>query len=164
MAYLVQKSCYFTCRSQENINQDSSPKYYNSFIIYSPSCHSKPVRLTFFCGTQKKVFWEMFFFFCSVKNVLYGQLKHSSKPFLCSAKEIVLQVWNDTRVRNDDRIFRFWWAIHLTHTKYRNCKNVCMLNYSNLAFFWMFALYNIALVTLNGLCHVYKPKKMVEVL
>ncbi len=33
----------------------SSPKNYNSVIIYSPSCRSKPVEVSFFCWTQKKI-------------------------------------------------------------------------------------------------------------
>ncbi len=33
-----------------------TPKNENS-VIGSPSCHSKPVLLSFFCGTQKKIFW-----------------------------------------------------------------------------------------------------------
>jgi len=28
-------------------------------IIYSPSCCSKPVRVSFFCSTQKKIFWRI---------------------------------------------------------------------------------------------------------
>ncbi len=31
----------------------------NSVIIYSPSCCSKPLWLTFFCRTQRKIFWWM---------------------------------------------------------------------------------------------------------
>ncbi len=27
-------------------------------IIYSPSRHAKPVRLSVSCGTQKKIFWK----------------------------------------------------------------------------------------------------------
>lgn len=30
----------------------------NSTIVYSPSCRTKPVWFTFFCGTQKKKFWR----------------------------------------------------------------------------------------------------------
>ncbi len=30
-----------------------------SVIIYSPSCHSKPVLISFFRWTQKKIFWRM---------------------------------------------------------------------------------------------------------
>ncbi len=31
----------------------------NSVIIYSSSCHSKSVFISFFSGTQKKIFWRM---------------------------------------------------------------------------------------------------------
>ncbi len=36
--------------------RNRSPKILMSVIIYSPSCHSKPVRLSFFCGTQVTLF------------------------------------------------------------------------------------------------------------
>ncbi len=35
-------------------------KNVNSVITYSPSCQSKSVCLTFFCQTQKKVFWTLY--------------------------------------------------------------------------------------------------------
>ncbi len=37
----------------------SSPKNENSITIYSPSSCSKPVRVSFLCWTQKKIFWRM---------------------------------------------------------------------------------------------------------
>ncbi len=40
------------------IKRDSPPKNENS-VIYSPSCRFKPVWLSFFCETQKKIFWRM---------------------------------------------------------------------------------------------------------
>ncbi len=43
---------YIVCTT----NTISSPKNENSFI-YSPPCCSKPEWLTFFCVTQKKIFW-----------------------------------------------------------------------------------------------------------
>lgn len=39
------------------------------FIIYSPSCGFKPVWLSFFCETEKEIFWIIFwsiFFLCSL--------------------------------------------------------------------------------------------------
>ncbi len=39
---------------------DSSPKNENSVIIYSPSSSSKPVWMSLFCRTQRKIFWRKF--------------------------------------------------------------------------------------------------------
>ncbi len=39
--------------------KDSSPKNENSVIIYSPSSSSKPVWISLFCWTQRKIFWRM---------------------------------------------------------------------------------------------------------
>jgi len=45
-------------------------------IIYSPSCHSKPVWLSFFCWTQNKIFWRILvtkhFLFSLNKNLNFG--------------------------------------------------------------------------------------------
>ncbi len=38
---------------------DSAPKNLNSVIIYSPSSCSKPEWVSFFCWTQKKIFWSI---------------------------------------------------------------------------------------------------------
>ncbi len=39
----------------------------NSVIIYSPSCCFKAVWISVFCGTQKKIFWEMRYFAHTVR-------------------------------------------------------------------------------------------------
>ncbi len=41
-------------------SMDSSPKNKNSVIIYSPSSSSKPVWISLFCRTQRKIFWRKF--------------------------------------------------------------------------------------------------------
>ncbi len=35
----------------------NTPKNENSFIIYSPAVSSKPVRISFFCRNQNKIFY-----------------------------------------------------------------------------------------------------------
>jgi len=37
---------------------DISPKNENSVIIYSPLSCCKPVGVSFFCWTQRKIFWR----------------------------------------------------------------------------------------------------------
>ncbi len=36
----------------------NSPKNENVVTIYSPSCRSKPVWVSFLCWKQKKIFWR----------------------------------------------------------------------------------------------------------
>jgi len=38
---------------------NNSLKNENSFIIYSPSTGFKPVWISIFCWTQRKIFWRM---------------------------------------------------------------------------------------------------------
>ncbi len=90
------------------------------FIIYSPSWCSKPVRVSFLCWTQKKIFWRMLV----IKQLMFPidfhsisfpamevngdqQLFGSSKlfkiySFAFNIRNKLLRVWNDMRVSK-------WW-------------------------------------------------------
>ncbi len=67
LLFLVRWCSYHRVRGHYNYTtqaelihwRESSPKNENSVIIYLPSRHFKCVWLTFFCRTQKKVFWKM---------------------------------------------------------------------------------------------------------
>ncbi len=69
----------------------SSPTNETSVIIYSPSCHSKPVWLFFFCRTQKTV------------NILHNYLDKPVSIFWRTPWGCI----------NDDRSFIFKWTVPL---------------------------------------------------
>ena len=95
----------------------------NSVIIYSPSSCFKPVCISFFCWTQKKIFWRMSvtsieFFFSTMEVNGVHQLsgyRHSSKYLLlCSEEERNSYRFKTTWGRvNDDRMFIFGWTVPL---------------------------------------------------
>ncbi len=81
----------------------------NNSVISSPSCCSKPVSLSFFCGTrEKKSGWTLgsqttldpFEFHCTPKNKGISQNIY----LLVHKRKKDIQVWKQMRV-NDDRIF-----------------------------------------------------------
>ncbi len=91
----------------------------NSVIIYSPSSSSKPVWMSLFCWTQRKILWRMREteqFWCtidyhSIYFSYYGSqwcpknsLVTNFLP-LCSA---FIQVWNYLRVSKWGQHFHFW--------------------------------------------------------
>ncbi len=106
-------------------------------IIYSPSSSSKPVWMSLFCWTQRKIFWRMWetepfwgtidfhsiwntivFFFPTMEvNGAPKQpgYKLSSKYLpLCSAEQRNSYRFGTTWGRvNDDRIYIFGWTIPL---------------------------------------------------
>lgn len=65
--------------------------------MYSPSWCSKPILLSFFCRTQKKI---VSVFFVHAMNVNSNQ--HSKYLTLCSAKVSHFWIWKDMRVST-------WW-------------------------------------------------------
>ncbi len=77
--------------------RDSSPKNENSVIIYSPSSSSKPVWMSLFCRTQRKIFWRKF-----VTRLFWGTIDfHSRKKILwksmvpqnCSVSHILQNIF-----------------------------------------------------------------------
>ncbi len=114
----------------------SSPKNENSVIIYSPSSSSKPVWMSLFCWTQRKIFWRRF-----VTRLFWGTIEfhsrknnamlvngapellcfpHSSEYLpLCSAEQRHSYKFGTTwEWVNDDRILIFGWTIPLTLTTF----------------------------------------------
>ncbi len=110
---------------------DSSPKNENAVIIYSSSSSSKPVWISLFCQTQRKIFWRKF-----VTRLFWGTIDfhsrktntmqvngapellcfpHSSEYLpLCSAEQRHSYRFGTTwGWVNDDRIFIFGWTIPL---------------------------------------------------
>ncbi len=98
----------------------------NSFIIYSPSSSSKPVWISFFCRTQRKIFWRKF-----VTRLFWGTIDfHSRKKkyygsewcprtalfptffrissFVFSRTKTFMQVWNYLRLSKLWQNFYFW--------------------------------------------------------
>ncbi len=104
--------------------RDSSLKNRNVVIIYSSSCYSKPVWVSLFCWTQKKIFWRMlliaidlyiilyyiilfylyylYIIFSPTMEVIgYQQQVFAYQTFfklsLFSARKKLIQVWNNLR-------------------------------------------------------------------
>ncbi len=120
--------CFLSTKSA--YQRDSSPKKDNCVIIYSPLGYSKPAWVSFFCWTQKKIFWRIWitkqlmvlFFFHSMEiNTMEvkGDINFfsfflppppplSSKYLLLCSTEQTSRGWV-----NDDRIFIFGWTIPL---------------------------------------------------
>ncbi len=105
------------------------PKNENSVIIYSPSNSSKPVWMSLFCWTQRKIFWRMreteqFWGTIDFHIILFSYTmevngapkqpgyKLSSKYLpLCSAEQRHSYRFGTTwGWVNDDRIFIFGWT------------------------------------------------------
>ncbi len=107
-------------------SRDNSPKNENSVIIYSPSSSSKPVWISLFCWTQRKIFWRKFVTrlfwgtidFHSRKNKYYGSqwcprtalfptfFRISS--FVFSRTKTFIQIWDYLRVIKWWQNFYFW--------------------------------------------------------
>ncbi len=114
---------------------NSSPKNKNSVIIFSPSSSSKPVWISLFCRTQRKIFWRKFVtrlfwgtihFHSRKKNTMEVNgapellcFPHSSEYLpLCSAEQRHSYRFGTTwGWENDDRIFIFGWTIPLNWSK-----------------------------------------------
>ncbi len=62
--------------------RDSLPKNENSLIIYSPSSCSRPVWVSFFCYTQKKILWRIWV----TKQLLVTTDSHSIKKITVEVK------------------------------------------------------------------------------
>ncbi len=110
---------------------DSSPKNENSVIIYSPSCSSKPVWISLFCWTQRKILWRMWgteqfwgtidfhCIFLPNKEVngapkQPGYKLSSEYLPLCSADQINSYRFGTTWGWVNDKIFIFGWTIPLS--------------------------------------------------
>ncbi len=113
----------------------SSPKNENSVIIYSPSSSSKPVCMSLFCWTQRKIFWRMWeteqfwetIDFHSIFFSYYGTQWCPKSAWLQMFFKISLFVFGRTKKCcgssrfgttwgwvNDDRIFILGWTIPLS--------------------------------------------------
>ncbi len=109
------------------LKRNSSPKNENSVIIYSPSSSSKPVWISLFWWTQRKIFWRKF-----VTRLFWGTIDfHSRKTntmegsqwcprtalfptffrissFVFIRTKTFIQVWNYLRVSKWWQNFHFW--------------------------------------------------------
>ncbi len=92
-----------------SLKRDSSPKYINSFIIYS--CHSKPITFSFFCGISKIYIFRNFGYYWLEKNKKLFQYYF----FLCVC--VFIQVWKYMRVNK-------WLLLFLIYTWI-----ICQINY-----------------------------------
>ncbi len=73
-----------------------------SLLSYSPSSYSKPVRVSFFCWTQKKISWGMLVTKqLTVAIDIYSMAKHTESQWLPS-------IWGWV---NNERMFIFEWTI-----------------------------------------------------
>ncbi len=106
--------------------KDTSPKNENSVIIYSPSSRSKPVWMSLFCWTQRKIFWRMWeteqfwgtIDFHSIFFSYYGsqwcpktawlQTFFKISYFVFGSTKKFIQVWNYLRVSKWWQNFHFW--------------------------------------------------------
>ncbi len=113
---------------------DSSPKNENSVIIYSPSSSSKPVWMSLFCWTQRKIFWRMweteqFWGTIDFHSIFFPTMEVNGAPKqpgyklsskylpLCSAEQRHSFRFGTTwGWVNDDSIFIFGWTIPLSRT------------------------------------------------
>ncbi len=105
---------------------DSSPKNENYVIIYSPSSSSKPVRMSLFCRTQRKIFWRKFvtrLFWGTIDFHIRNKKYYGSQwcprtalfptffrisSFVFSRTKTFIQVWNYLRVSKLWQNFHFW--------------------------------------------------------
>ncbi len=82
------------------------PKNENVVIIYSPSCRSKPVYVSFLCWTEKTTFWRI------------------QRKKMFNVRKKLIHVWNDIRLSKWQH-FHFWvnypfklcncaWHLHIT--------------------------------------------------
>lgn len=81
-----------TCAKPLHLKEEYLAEIENSLIIRSPSSRSKPVWLTFFCGTLKKLFWRLswLLFFISWKWMSACQAKKKDTKNTRSHKEWIL--------------------------------------------------------------------------
>ncbi len=127
----------------QNKKNKNLSKNKNCVIIYSPSSSSKPVWMSLFCGTQRKIFWRMWeteqfwstidfhsiFFsysgsqWCPKTAWLQTFFKISS--FVFSRTKKFIQVWNFLRVSKWWQNFHFWvnypfkWALNSVYVTNR---------------------------------------------
>jgi len=105
-AYFNFKGSIISRNTSHPPKKKKKKKKKKSVIIYSPSCCSIPVRLSFFFGTQKKIFSTMFL--AEQFGLLYTDVHfmgkkitqiHSSKYLLLFyRRKSHMHVWIDMRV------------------------------------------------------------------
>ncbi len=108
-------SIYVTLDHKTSLKGIVHPKNENSVIIYSPSSCSKPVRMSLFWQTRRKIFWRKF-----VTRLFWGTIDFHSRTnntmeengapellfptffkissFVFSRTKTFIQVWNYMRV------------------------------------------------------------------
>ncbi len=118
-------SIYVTLDHKTSLKGIVHPKKLNSVIIYSPSSCSKPVRISLFWLTRRKIFWRKF-----VTRLFWGTIDFHSRTkntmeendapellfptffrissFVFSRTKIFIQVWNYMRVSKWWQNFHFW--------------------------------------------------------
>ncbi len=97
--------------------------------MYSPSSSSKPVWMSLFCRTQRKIFWRMWEteqFFHSIFFPYYGsqwcpktawlQTFFKIPSFVFGRTKKFIQVWNYLRVSKWWQNFHFWVNYPFNHT------------------------------------------------
>ncbi len=77
----MKTTCWSSNRASEcgrkRIERNSSPKNLNSVIIYSPSSSSKPLLISLYCRSQRKIFWRKF-----VTKLFWGTIDFHRKKYI----------------------------------------------------------------------------------
>ncbi len=101
---------YMKCKNKWGIVY-SSPKNENYVIIYSPSSFSNPVWVSFFCWTQKTIFWRMWvgpiiYLITHIFQISFFNVQQKKETHTGLEK-----TWGWV---NDDIIFIFGWTVPLS--------------------------------------------------